>query len=366
MSEDDDTASASAQPKRTRANATASASPLNESEQQKWRTARYVTQLVLDNVGPLLETAVVAAVRELRYTNQSYLPGFVTSRLADPFIALRNCVDASLIFEKSVAHLSEKLMQQAAPASPRPTATSATNDNKRLSLRRSLTARNVKAQQSANTDPSSSSSSTTTSSSSADDTSAQVVLDEERRLARIVTAEAERVASRLSKVTDVFVDRLCRLVNIRDGQTKLDLLQFTPYTLLHPSVARHPNLRRLKLGDSTILLAIARAYVREFILLETFAQAYLIENAERRCAAVERQADEWVAEQFAPAVVADMLPVDWFLDEQTHEPLEDTVLDERRAAMRRELPFLIIGVLHLMRLTAERDLVVWSLYQKIV
>jgi hypothetical protein len=360
MSEDDDAASASAQPKRTRANATASASPLNESEQQKWRTARYVTQLVLENVGPLLETAVVSAVRELRYNNQSYLPGFITSRLADPFIALRNCVDASLIFEKSVAHLSEKLMQQAVPASPRPTGTSTPSDIKKLSLRRSLTARNVKAQQqSVNTEPS-------TSSSSTDDTSAQVVLDEERRLARIVTAEAERVASRLSKVTDVFVDRLCRLVNIRDGQTKLDLLQFTPYTLLHPSVARHPNLRRLKLGDSTILLAVARAYVREFILLETFAQAYLIENAERRCAAVERQADEWVAEQFAPAVVADMLPVDWFLDEQTHEPLEDTVLDERRAAMRRELPFLIIGVLHLMRLTAERDLVVWSLYQKIV
>jgi len=144
------------------------------------------------------------------------------------------------------------------------------------------------------------------------------------------------------------------------------LLTFVPFILVHPSVARHPRLGRLKLGDNTLILEVGRAYVREFILLETYAQAFYIENAERRYTALARHADQWLSEKFASAVIGDMLPVDWFLDAHTHEPLDESVLSERREAMRREVPFMMIGLLHTLRMHDERDLIVWSIYQKLV
>jgi len=308
-----------------------------------WQTARYVTRLVAEQITPLLSTAVAATVRHLRYEDRSYLPRFVTTRLTDPFLALRNCVDESLIFERGIADISDAFMRQAAASSAA--------ESKTRSLRRTLTMRGSRA------------------TVALDDSSLPGtlgVLDEQKRIAKIITAEAERVAARLSVVSEVFVAQLATLLNIRDRQLHLDMRTFAPHILVHPSVARHASLGKLRLGDCTLILELGRAYMREFILLETYAQAYRIDNAERRCETLSRHADAWLAEHFNAAAVADMLPVDWFLDEKTHEPLDDVVLDARREAMRREVPFMMIGFLHAMRMNDERDLVVWSIFQKLI
>lgn len=322
--------------------------PTTHQEKHRSKTARHVTRLVAEQVRPLLQTAVVEAVRCLKYEGPSFLPGFVTTRLADPFLALRNCVDESLLFERGIADISEAFIRHAA----------VDNSNKHRSLRRTLTGKpGVKL---------TSSGEQSNSSAGGELRKTLGTLDEQKRVAKIVTGEAERVALRLSVVTEAFVAQLTTLLGIRDRQRQMDMLTFAPYVLVHSSVARHASLSRLRLSDNVLITELGRAHARQFILFETFAQAYRIENAERRYDTLQRHADDWLAERFAPAVVNDMLPVDWFLDERTHEPLEEAVLSARRATMRRELPFLIIGVLHLMRFADERDSVIWSIYQKLI
>src|SRR5579862_3218675 len=70
----------------------------HEPSGRRWKSARYVTRLIANHVQPMLNVAVTEAVRRLQYDDRSCLPCFVTTRLADPFIALRNCVDETLLF----------------------------------------------------------------------------------------------------------------------------------------------------------------------------------------------------------------------------------------------------------------------------
>lgn len=313
----------------------------------KWRAATYVSSQVATRIQPMLDAAVASVVRQLRYDNQSHLPCFVTTRLQDPFIALSYHVDAEQLYQKGIADISAAMRVQEQTAS-----SSSSSGAKHKSLRRTLTGKikPVKVDE-----------------SSGDDARRHInELDHERSVAERIEAEARGLSIRLSRTVDVFVEQLCAIANLNEKAYKHDLLTFAPYVLVDPSVSRHPKFDRLKLGDNRMVLEIGRAEVRSFVLMETYAQAYHVENAERRCKELESQASVWLASKCAATTIDEMLPVQWHLDAQTHEPLDADTLEPRAARMRNELPFIMIGVLTAMRMRAEAAEVIWSLYQKII
>jgi len=320
-----------------------------ETTTNRPRSAVRVSTQIATKLQPMLDAAVKDVVRQLRYDDQSHLPCFLTTRLADPFITLSHYVDADKIYQKALADIGHAVREHDALGSAEE------RNAKRKSLRRTFTEKIKPPTKLPNEEIT-------------DEARKQhlTTIDAERVIAERIEAEARRLSIKLSHTVDVFVDHLCDIAGIRDRMCKHDLLTFAPYVLVDPSVSRHPRLSRLKLGDNTMVLELGRASVRAFVLLETYAQAYQIENAERRCRELESHAHAWLEEQCGAASIADMLPVQWYLHAQTSEPLDADTIDARSARMRNEMPFIMIGVLMAMRLRAEAEQLIWSLYQKLV
>jgi hypothetical protein len=314
--------------------------------EKKWKAANYATRAILEHVKPMLQNYVTETARQAWYNDRSYLPYFVTTRLVDPFLALRYNVNESLLYEKGVDDIADAISKQAAESAGAP-------DKKHKSLRRAFTKSKLSA--------------------SGEATTAEALkksignLEEEKRVAKIITAEVERVIMRLSRVSETFAARMVELTETRDKTARYNMYTLSPYVLIHPSISQHPKLVNCRLGDYSMVLELGRCCMRQFIVFETFAQAYTMENAEARCRRVESFADEWLKENFPAATISDMMPVEWFLHPVTHEPLDEAILTERRAAMIREIPFIIIGFLHILQFySRERDRIMWSIYQKMI
>ena len=71
--------------------------------------------------------------------------------------------------------------------------------------------------------------------------------------------------------------------------------------------------------------------------------------------------DVWLTRR-GPKHARDAMPVMWTLEASTHEPLPETFLEKRTRDMMREVPLLLVGMLHVMCLLPEKEKLVKEIF----
>jgi hypothetical protein len=311
---------------------------IKEIDGGRARIGAHRERVVERQLDAIVRIAKDISQREFRAGVNSYVPEHVMRRFEDPFIALTHCVDIELEYEKGAAEMAEAMADFSRRVEP---------VSKRGSLKRTIS----KSLRISNTIPIAPS---------------LASIENERVTASLISEEARSVSKRLSDLCHPFAVTLCRLARIRNQLQAKNVLQFMPYVLIHTSVARHPRLMNLKIGDNSMIIEVGRACARTFVLLESYAQVYRIDNAERRWETFNHYAGVWFIKQCGKEKSRDLVSVDWRLDAQTHQPLPGNVVQERIQVMTGEMPFIMIGVLHTMGLYDARDNLLWSMYQDLI
>jgi hypothetical protein len=299
--------------------------------------------------GTIVEKQLDAIVRIARDISErafqpsanSYLPRHVMARFEDPFIALTYCVDIEMEHERGAAEMAEAFTDITKRTAQ------ITGEKKKLSLKRSIS-KSLKIRPTPNAVPE------------------VLVLEKDRQSAALVAEEARLCSKRLSDLCHPFAMLICRLARIRNRLQMQNVLEFMPYVLVHHTVARHPRLTNLKIGDNSLIIEVGRACARIFVLLESYSQVFRLENAERRWNTFNQYAGIWFIKQVGSERSRELVSVDWRLDPLTHAPLASNVVQEHIQVMTSEMPFIMIGVLHSMSLYDARDRLLWSMYQDLI
>lgn len=276
--------------------------------------------------GPSKEVLADVAVR---YVSGSYIPD-VMGELAEPFQTLR------FMYDKHEKRLREQLMSRVTSAQQSEHA-QASPRGKKLSLRR-------KGKKSA-------------PATSADEAFA---LEQIESLV-LVRAEVAQMVKRLEAAHDTFVDALIELVGLRDAQQQRELTVFSVYAMLDTTVGTHPLLADLKLCDNKYFVEIGRSLVQAHIYAYSLAQGRPLEAAMRRYKQVIDNADVWLTERFKRRA-REMMPVMWRLRVDTHEQITDDDLKYVERRVMRGTPLIMIALLHILRLRAQRDQVLKELF----
>ena len=282
-----------------------------------------------------LQTATPKKEHSFKRSADRYVPPCISTRYADPFLALTHFFDTVI----------------AAGAMPTASATATTtseqnekknaatvSSNKKNSLRRIASFRTRNGEATGN-----------------------------ERTARLGECVAE-ISKKLAMRVDAFVAFVVRITRLRDSQQILDLTTIASYLLLDRTVTQHAELKALKLCDNSLVHAIGVCETRKQILKDSLADACGFKRATERCNEVIQFADRWLLEACDSNVetIAALLPVVWLWDNETLEPLTAKELENNYLRCRLDLPFLIVGVLDVLQLHAERDSIILDVYQTFI
>ena len=259
-----------------------------------------------------------------------WLPTFAAS-LADPFITLRFQIDV----ERQFADIE---VDRPGAAEPEPT-----SGSKKKTLRKLM--------RKADTD----------NDNAAPVLSSKIKVritdDQKIRLGK----ELARITKDLSGAVDSFVALSCSVCKITMREIVNEMREFVPYFMLDNSVTKHPKLLGLRLTDNTTYIELGRTLLRSHALAVACAQGQTLANANQRIRRMDELLDVWITRR-SPTRARNAMPVMWTLEASTHEPLPETFLEKRTRDMMREVPLLIIGMLHVMCLRAERDNLVREIF----
>lgn len=253
------------------------------------------------------ETGVVSEERGYEYSNERYVPTYVTEA-ESPFMALRYMVD-----------IEETL----------------TESNKRGSLRKRFSKVDVRV------------------------TEASAALEALRD-------ESRRVIAELSKTIDNFMALLVSVTRMRDRMQLQEARAYSEYLLIDDSVIEHPLLRQRKLGSSSLIADNGRLEMQKFINAKSWKENYTRVEASRRINTIFKNANHWLAD--ACKGVCDIfavLPVAWQLD-SNNAKLSNEAISDRAMRASLELPFLMIGMLDAMRLHEFSEEIIRSLVRRFI
>jgi len=273
------------------------------------------------------ETLALADTRAGRW-----LPTFV-QRLEEPFLALRYRIDVS----KDFAEIEVTTSADDQPAEP---------TKKKGTLKKLM----KKGTHSA----------TDTGDVSAPRTKVKVRISEDIQIR--LNGEIDRIVKELSGAVDSFVALLCRLADIRTKEIIQELAVFAPYVMLDNTITKHPKLAKLKLADNTVYSELGRTLLQAHTLATAAAMGQSLVNAKQRQRRINELLDVWLTKR-AKHEAQKAMPVVWTLDPGTHEVLKETFLRKRAREVMRDVPLLMIGVLHVMCLDEQRDRLVREVFE---
>lgn len=191
-------------------------------------------------------------------------------------------------------------------------------------------------------------------------------IETERGTAELISKYASEVHDRLHEVCPLFVDELCRLVQLFGASPQREAIEaMAPFVLLHDSVAQHPRLRCLKIADGAMVLEIGICVVRTHILTNTYCAAYSMVDGERRCAEVRRYASTWLTENCKDNARS-LVPVYWRYNAKTNERLTDKEETELVNTLMSDVPFMMIGLMELLRMEEAKHALVRSLFRRLI
>lgn len=191
-------------------------------------------------------------------------------------------------------------------------------------------------------------------------------IESERASAELIARGAMEAHDALRAVCPLFVKELCRLANIGDPSTQREAIEaMAPFVLLHNTVAQHPRLQCLSIADGTMVLEIGISVVRTHILTNTYCAASTLVDGERRCAEVRRYASTWLTENCKDNARS-IIPVYWRYDVRKNERLTDVEEKDLVNRLMSDVPFLMIGLLELLRLEDSKNAMVRSLFRRLI
>lgn len=252
-----------------------------------------------------------------------WLPTFATD-LADPFITLRHQIDVERQFSE---------IEIERPDEPN---TESSSGGKKKTLRKLMRKGEASREETNPARPSK--------------IKVRITEDQKIRLRH----ELARITKELSSAVDNFVALACSVCKITTREIIFEMREFTPYLMLDNSVTKHPKLIGMHLTDNTTYIELGRTVLRSHGLAVACAQGQTLSNANQRIRRMDEFLDVWITKR-SPKRARDAMPVMWTLEASTHEPLPETFLEKRVRDMMREVPLLMIGMLHVMCLRAERD-----------
>lgn len=172
--------------------------------------------------------------------------------------------------------------------------------------------------------------------------------------ARAITDEATRIALYISEGVDSFVSLVGTLARIADTHFLDDIATMAPYMMLDRTVTQHPRMRRLRMCDTSMCIAIGRAQILTAVYCRALENSQTEASAEKVVQTVEQFAHAILGSRFPTHAgfhkIKHGLPATWRLHEQTNTPLSEREQEEQLQRVMREFPLLVVGLLHVMNL----------------
>ena len=289
--------------------------------------------------------------RGLVYAFDSYVPTFFT-QLPDPFRSLSNFFDTQKLFGETALLAAERYDTVSA------------DTTKKASLKRRLMGSGkdkgvsslpaVGAESSASAPASAKKQRPGTEISDSDNARLQA------EIADLVAVESKRILADLEASVEPMISVIETIANFR-SKPESDAIRFlVPHVLLDRSITKHPRMKSLRLFDNTTVIDVGRAQLLSYVYCYTVAQGYSRENAERRFAALMERTGSWLTHETG-RLAKTCLPVAWHLHADTHTLMTEREVAEQEERMMREVPLLVVGVLHFLRLEERREAVIQSL-----
>lgn len=158
---------------------------------------------------------------------------------------------------------------------------------------------------------------------------------------------------------------IVRTAQISDQLAIDDILSIVTYFLVDPTISVHSELHKLNLVDNSLIIAVGQSEMKKQILKKTLEDGGSMKLALKRYSDVDRYSSVWLLEACNnnAGMVASILPIIWLWDNEKLEPLGDTDLQPQYERGRRDLPFLIIGILDLLGFADKRDEMIRKMYR---
>ncbi len=290
----------------------------------------------------------------IEYQHGRHLP-CMHSDLADPSISLRYFYDhqEKKLFRRFMRHYRKfaarlppptaQSSAEAAPGSPR-----AHPKSKALSLRR---------KESAKIRPL--------------EAPAAVGADEEHAVeqykAKLVAVRAEiaRILEQIEPTVDAFSESLFDLAHIDSVHLRHEIAVMVKFSVLDKSIGSHHLLRELGLCDNRNFRQIGVCAVQAHIYALTALQGRSSDVADARFARLDEGAHIWLTKVLRSRSARTM-PIIWQLTDETFEPLDQRALQTKQNDRLRSVVYLMVGILELMALPRERDVLIKALLDEFV
>lgn len=176
----------------------------------------------------------------------------------------------------------------------------------------------------------------------------------------LVREHIATVIAKLDQRSDAFSNALCDLAQIGNKQLRHEVAVLVTFAMLDSTVAQHQFFEGLNLCDNALFRKIGESAVTSYICAMTLLQGNGPDVAQTRFLRVVEGAHVWLTQKLLDRARS-VLPIFWELEPKTCEPLNEVDMKENEMRVMTSAPFIMIGVLELMRLSTERDTIMKSL-----
>lgn len=174
------------------------------------------------------------------------------------------------------------------------------------------------------------------------------------------------LSKQLSFVVDAFVAFVLELTRIRNAEQTQDVETLATYFLLDSTITQRAEMRRLRLCDADLAITLGKAATEMLIFRDALDRGSSIAIARRRYDAVYKHADLYLllACNNNTDRVRAILPLVWQWDE-AFDDLKPAALEPAYMRCRRDLIFIVIGMMDVLGFRELRDQLAWDLYESV-
>lgn len=176
----------------------------------------------------------------------------------------------------------------------------------------------------------------------------------------LVREHIATIITKLDQRSDAFTNALCDLAQIGNKQLRHEIAVLVTYAMLDSTVAQHQFFEGLNLCDNALFRKIGESAVTSYICAMTLLQGNGPDVAQSRFLRVVEGTHVWLTEKLSDGART-VLPIFWALEPKTCEPLNKVDMKEHEMRVMSSVPFIMIGILELMRLSTERDIILKNL-----
>jgi len=170
----------------------------------------------------------------------------------------------------------------------------------------------------------------------------------------------------LSLVADAFVAFVIELTRIHNADAMQDVETLAGYFLLDSTITQRADMRRLRLCDADLAITLGKAATEMLIFRDALDRGSSIAIARRRCDEVYKHANLFLLAACGNNAdrVRAILPLVWQWDE-AFDDLKPALLEQAYLRCRRDLIFIVIGMMDVLGFREMRDQVAWDLYESV-